>query len=189
MEAHSCIHCCGGRATSVTRPVCICNLRYPACNAHASYCHLWPALSYSILKSAVYSCLILMKLKFSWQIFEKYSNIKFSENPSSGSQVFYIQTDKTKLRLASITIVMHNSFILYWYIYYIIVLDMFRAILCSSSGGQIVLLQHLVSSLSVSSHTVSRLSADCSRLSTGTLHGCLRRVTIPDDWRYSSLHS
>jgi hypothetical protein len=32
-------------------------------------------------------------------------------------------------------------------IYYIIVLDMFRAILCSSSGGQIVLLQHLVSSL------------------------------------------
>ena len=32
---------------------------------------------------------------------------------------------------------------------YIIILDMFRAVLCSYSGGQIVLLQHLVSSLSV----------------------------------------
>jgi len=31
---------------------------------------------------------------------------------------------------------------------------MFRAVLCSSSGGQIVLLQPLVSSLSVNSHTV-----------------------------------
>jgi hypothetical protein len=28
-----------------------------------------------------------MKLEFSPQIFEKYSNIKFHENPSSGSQV------------------------------------------------------------------------------------------------------
>jgi len=28
-----------------------------------------------------------MKLEYSRQIFEKYSNIKFSENPSSGSQV------------------------------------------------------------------------------------------------------
>jgi len=37
---------------------------------------------------------------------------------------------------------------------------MFRAVLCSSSGGQIVLLQHLVSSLSV--------------------YGRLRTVMIPD---------
>ena len=22
---------------------CVCSLSYPACNAHASYCHLWPA--------------------------------------------------------------------------------------------------------------------------------------------------
>jgi len=28
-----------------------------------------------------------MKLEFSRQIFEKYSNIKFSEHPSSGSRV------------------------------------------------------------------------------------------------------
>jgi len=56
----------------------------------------------------------------------------------------------------------------------------FRAILCSSSEGQIVLLQHLVPSLSVSSRTVRRLRADCSPLSTGVLYGRLQRVTIPD---------
>jgi hypothetical protein len=28
--------------------VCICNPRYPACTAHAPYCHLWPAPLYNI---------------------------------------------------------------------------------------------------------------------------------------------
>ena len=28
--------------------VCVCSLRYPACNAHAPYCHLWPAPHYNI---------------------------------------------------------------------------------------------------------------------------------------------
>jgi len=28
--------------------VCVCSLRYPACNAHAPYCHLWPAPLYNI---------------------------------------------------------------------------------------------------------------------------------------------
>ena len=37
---------------------------------------------------------------------------------------------------------------------------MFRAIPCSSSGGLIVLLQHLASSLSISSYSVHRLRAD-----------------------------
>jgi len=37
---------------------------------------------------------------------------------------------------------------------------MFRAIQCSFSGGQIVLLLHLVSSLSVSIYSVHRLRAD-----------------------------
>jgi len=41
---------------------------------------------------------------------------------------------------------------------------MFRAILCSSSGGQIVLLQHLVSSLSVNGRTVCRSRADLVNL-------------------------
>jgi len=39
------------------------------------------------MKSTRYSCSILMKLEFSQQTFEKYSNIKFHENPSSGSRV------------------------------------------------------------------------------------------------------
>ena len=47
---------------------------------------------------------------------------------------------------------------------YIIIVDMFRAVLRTSSGGQIVLLQPLVSSLSVNGSTVCRL----------------QRVTIPD---------
>jgi len=34
-----------------------------------------------------YSCHILMKLVLSRQIFDKFSTIKFSENPSSGSHV------------------------------------------------------------------------------------------------------
>ena len=51
---------------------------------------------------------------------------------------------------------MHNSFILQQYVCYITILNMFRAAPCSSSGGQIVLLQPLVSSLSVNSRTVYR---------------------------------
>jgi len=54
---------------------------------------------------------------------------------------------------------MHNSFILQQYVCYITILYMFRAAPCSSSGGQIVLLQSLVSSLSVNSRTVCRLRA------------------------------
>jgi hypothetical protein len=52
---------------------------------------------------------ILMKIDFSGQIFEKYWNIKFHENPSSGSRVFPCKqthrqtdekTDMTKLIVA-----------------------------------------------------------------------------------------
>jgi len=43
------------------------------------------------------SCNILIKFEYSIQFFEKYSNIKFHENPSSGSRVVprvrtYVQT-------------------------------------------------------------------------------------------------
>jgi len=41
---------------------------------------------------------------------------------------------------------------------------MFQALICPSSGGQIVLSQHLVSSLSVNGCTVCRLKADCRTL-------------------------
>ena len=47
---------------------------------------------------------------------------------------------------------------------------MFRATSCSSSGGQIVLIQHLESSLSVSGRPVHRCAPD----------GHLKTVTIPD---------
>jgi len=83
-------------------------------------------------------------------------------------------------RLFQFTNLMHNSFILQQYVCYITILNMFRAAPGSSSGGQIVLLQPLVSSLSVNSRTVCRLRADCSPLSTCILYGCLQRVTIPE---------
>ena len=57
-----------------------------------------------------------------------------------------------------------NTFITFLYMY------MFRAISCSSSGGQIVLIQHLVSSLSVSDRPVHRCAPD----------GHLLTVMIPD---------
>jgi hypothetical protein len=47
-----------------------------------------------------------MKLEFSRQLFEKYSNVKFHEYPSSGSRLFSCyrrkgeQTDKAKLIVA-----------------------------------------------------------------------------------------
>jgi hypothetical protein len=45
--------------------------------------------------STHYSCWILMKHELSWQIFKKYSDIKFHKNPSSGSQaVPYRRTDR-----------------------------------------------------------------------------------------------
>jgi len=53
------------------------------------------------MRSTRYSFHILMKLVFSRQIFEIYSNIKFHENSSSGSRVvLFGQTDMTKLIVA-----------------------------------------------------------------------------------------
>jgi len=67
---------------------------------------------------------------------------------------------------------------------------MFRAISCSSSRGQIVLIQHLVSSLSVNDRPVhslrkSRVSGaqvekELSRFSTCAPDGHLLRLTTPD---------
>jgi len=58
---------------------------------------------------------------------------------------------------------------------------MFRALTCSSSEGQIVLSQHLVSSLC----TVQYIKPDesrllCSLLSSGILYSRLQSVTVPD---------
>ena len=43
--------------------VCIFNLRYPACNAHAPYCHLWPAPFYNIFLYFLINCTIFFKKK------------------------------------------------------------------------------------------------------------------------------
>jgi len=42
----SCNHCCTGKAISSTYCVCVCSLRYAACNVHAPYCHLSHILPY-----------------------------------------------------------------------------------------------------------------------------------------------
>ena len=60
---------------------------------------------------------------------------------------------------------------------FITILYMFRAISCSSSGGQIVLTQHLVSSLSVNDRPVHSLRENSLNLCTG------RSLTESDDNR------
>jgi len=48
-EACSCNHCCSGKSVRITYFECVSVvLKYPACNAHAPYCHLWPVRLYSI---------------------------------------------------------------------------------------------------------------------------------------------
>ena len=71
---------------------------------------------------------------------------------------------------------MHNSFILQQYVCNITIFHMFRASPCSSSGGQIVLLQPLVSSLSVNNlHTVRLFTeGDDTR-------GCSNTICPPED--------
>ena len=76
-------------------------------------------------------------------------------------------------RVFQITSLMHNSFILQQCVCYNTILNMFQAARCSSSGGQIVSPQPLVSSLFTNSRTVCRWRADCNPLSTCILYGCL----------------
>ena len=56
---------------------------------------------------------------------------------------------------------------------------MFRALLCSSSGGQTVLLQHLVSPLSLGDCSVHRLRESESPFVTCVLNSHPKTVTIP----------
>jgi len=72
--------------------VCICNHRYPACNAHALYCHLWPTLLCSIFphflvngtvfkKTLLYTVYLIFCTNFVWNIshskkkWERYDHI------------------------------------------------------------------------------------------------------------------
>ena len=86
-----------------------------------------------------------------WEYAAKKQEKKYYRGVSGSSliNILCFSDCTSQYRLVSITNLMHNSFILQQYVCYIIILDMFRAVPCSSSGGQIVLLQHLVSSLSV----------------------------------------
>ena len=64
---------------------------------------------------------------------------------------------------------------------------MFRTVSCLSSGGQIVLLQPLVSSLSVNSRTVYRFRADSVRsqpaycTESDDTRGCNNTICPPED--------
>jgi hypothetical protein len=48
------------------------------------------------MQSTRYACQVLTKLEFSQKIFEKYSNIKFHENPTSGSRIVLCGRTGTK---------------------------------------------------------------------------------------------
>ena len=60
-EALSCNHCYGGKAMNITQTVCVCSLRYPACNAHAPFCRLCPVLLYNIFQRYLIKCTIFEK--------------------------------------------------------------------------------------------------------------------------------
>jgi len=38
------------KVISISLWACVCSLRYPACNAHAPYCHVWPLRLYNIFQ-------------------------------------------------------------------------------------------------------------------------------------------
>jgi hypothetical protein len=60
-------------------------------------------------------------------------------------------------------------------------LYMFRAISCSSLGGQIVLIQHLVSSLSVSERPMHRLCTGRSLTESDDTRCCIDAIWPPED--------
>jgi len=71
---------------------------------------------------------------------------------------------------------------------FIILLYMFRALLCSSSGGQIVSVQHLVPSLSLGDRSVNRLREDSRNLCTeqsptesDDIRCCTNTICPPED--------
>jgi len=82
------------------------------------------------------------------------------------------------INFEAITNLMHK----YLYSYNITILYMFRALICSSSGGSIVYVQHLVPSLSVSGRMllVKRELDWAGSLLTSVTYGHSQRVTVPD---------
>ena len=80
------------------------DILYSFCLKHFSFweeqSEMWSEMYIGLhVKYRCYSCQILMKLEFSWQVSEKSSNIKFYENPSSVSRVVSLgPTDTTMLK-------------------------------------------------------------------------------------------
>ena len=79
-----------------------------------------------------------------------------------------------------ITNLMLNSFIFQQYVFYTTLLNMFRAARCSSSGGQIVSPQPLVSSPSVNSRTIMPVE---SGLQSALNRHTVRLLVKSDDTR------
>jgi hypothetical protein len=61
------------------------------------------------MQSARYSCQILMKLEFSRQIFEKYTKVKFHENPSNRRIFMKYDTELGILKTTLINVTVTNS--------------------------------------------------------------------------------
>jgi hypothetical protein len=63
-EEPSCNHCCSGKSNKYyIFWVCVCSLRYPACYAHAPYCHLWPDQLYNIFPHCLTNAIIFERNK------------------------------------------------------------------------------------------------------------------------------
>jgi hypothetical protein len=62
---------------------------YNLCLKHFSFWEEFSEIWWNVdfMQSAGYSCKFSMQLVLSWQFFEKYSNMKFNDNPSNGNGV------------------------------------------------------------------------------------------------------
>ena len=77
---------------------CDCNLRYPACQAHVPYCHLWPDRLYSIFTHLINGkifekgvteyqmCILISSTTFVWNI--SYSNEKWARYDKKCKLIF-----------------------------------------------------------------------------------------------------
>jgi len=59
IEVLSCKHYYSRKAKFYIFYVCVCSVSYPACNAHAPYCHLWPVrlfkmFSHYLIKGTIF---------------------------------------------------------------------------------------------------------------------------------------
>ena len=159
--------------------VCICSLRYPACIEHAPY--------YTV----IYGCpdvQYFSTLSHKRHGFRKKKVPELKILVSSSSKIFVWNIFDCKKKWAGhdrkskkITNLIHTCFILQYFYYNPLHVS---SIICSSSGGWIVLMQHLVSSLSVSGRPVHGLRGNCSAVPSQPVH----RTATYWEWRYQMLH-